>query len=108
MPSKGKAFTMKQRATTEKEMVAKSLGDIADVPSLNKGAKANDLDLTGSVHEMLTDARGLNNAYQKGDAFAKKTILHAGGGHTPRDWFGDVTKYHSGKSFREVSTTLLM
>jgi hypothetical protein len=49
-------------------------------------------DLTGSTKEVLTDAQGMDRAYQHGDAYVDNNVLHVAGSHTARDWFDDVTK----------------
>ena len=40
----------------------------------------------------ITDAEGLQKAYQQGDTYAYGDTLYVAGSHTAKDWYDDVTK----------------
>ena len=40
----------------------------------------------------ITDAQGIERAYQQGDSYIHGDTMYIAGSHTAKDWYDDVTK----------------
>jgi hypothetical protein len=78
IPPKGRVFVMKRGLRKEGIAAKQERGEQSPY------VKDND--------PIVTDAQGMDKAYQQGDGFKVGNRLYVAGSHTARDWFDDVTK----------------
>ena len=53
------------------------------------------------ITDEITDAQGLERAYQHGDYYIHSDRMYIAGSHTAKDWYDDVTKIPVWEDLRE-------
>ena len=52
----------------------------------------NSIEKTEYITDEITDAQGIERAYQQGDYYIHGDTMYIAGSHTAKDWYDDVTK----------------